>query len=241
MELNAQAKVGEIVSDNFRTARIFEEFGIDFCCGGNISIEEACVRSEVDLQTLLPKLEELVNLSDPDSSYINSLDLDELCDYIERRHHSYVREHIHFIEQKLQKLCEVHGDHHPELFEVRELFNGAALNLSRHMQKEEEELFPYISQLTIQKNEGNGTTQAGGKILPTIGELEDEHQVEGERFRKISYITSSYNTPADGCHTYRVCYQELGEFEKDLHRHIHLENNILFIKAMKMEQEIMGR
>ncbi len=238
MEINAQTKIGDIVKTNFRTARIFEENGIDFCCGGAISLEEACSKSDVDIHTLLPSLEEMVVVNDPDSKYMNGLELDELCDYIEKRHHSYIREHSPFIQQKLQKLCDVHGDHHQELFEVKQLFDGAAGNLSAHMQKEELVLFPYIRQMIKKKKGGNGARITSGGILQPISQMEEEHQIEGERFRKISSLTSSYTTPPDGCNTYRITYQELNEFEKDLHRHIHLENNILFVKAQQLEREL---
>jgi regulator of cell morphogenesis and NO signaling len=236
MELNADVKVGDIVRNNFKTARIFEANSIDFCCGGDISLKDACARSNGDVQTLLLQLEEVVVSGDPDSDFINTMEPDELCAYIEKRHHVYVREHIPFIEQKLQKLCEVHGEHHPELFEVKELFEGAASNLSMHMQKEEEVLFPYIRRLSLQKRKAKGPGKVSGGMLPTIGELEEEYQVERERFRKISSISSSYTPPSDACHTYQVTYEELREFEKDLHRHIHLENNILFVKARDLEQ-----
>jgi regulator of cell morphogenesis and NO signaling len=238
MEINAMTKIGDIVKTNFRTARIFEENGIDFCCGGAISLEEACSKSDVDIHTLLPSLEEMVAASDPDSKYMNGLELDELCDYIEKRHHSYIREHTPFIQQKLQKLCDVHGDHHPELFEVKQLFDGSAGNLSAHMQKEELVLFPYIRQMIKKKKSGNGDRITSGVILQPISQMEEEHQIEGERFRKISSLTSTYTTPPDGCNTYRITYQELNEFEKDLHRHIHLENNILFVKAQQLEKEL---
>ncbi|MDF1576245.1 MAG: iron-sulfur cluster repair di-iron protein [Bacteroidales bacterium] len=241
MEINAHSKIGDIVKTNFRTARIFEENSIDFCCGGNISLEEACSRSNVDLHTLLPSLEEMVAANDPDSKYINDLELDELCDCIEKRHHSYIREHTPFIQQKLKKLCEVHGDHHPELFELKQLFDGAAGNLSAHMQKEEMVLFPFIRQMIKQKKGEAGTRISSGGILQPISQMEEEHQIEGDRFRKISSLSSSYTTPPDGCNTYRISYQELDEFEKDLHRHIHLENNILFVKAQQLEQELVNR
>ncbi|MCF8224740.1 MAG: iron-sulfur cluster repair di-iron protein [Bacteroidales bacterium] len=239
MELNAHTKVGDIVKTNFRTARIFEEHGIDFCCGGSISLEESCSKSDVDIHVLLSELEEMVAVSDPDSGYINGLELDELCDYIEKQHHTYIREHTPFIQQKLQKLCDVHGEHHPELFEVKKLFDGAAENLSTHMQKEEQVLFPYIRQMVKQKKGEDGTRITTGGILQPISQMEEEHQVEGDRFKEISSLTSTYTTPPDGCNTYRITYQELNEFEMDLHRHIHLENNILFVKAQQLEEELI--
>lgn len=241
MEINTNTSVGEIVKANFKTAQIFDKNKIDFCCNGGVSLEEACEKSKVDINLLVPELEALVALNDPDSTYIDGLELDELCDYIEKRHHSYVSENIPFLQEKLQKLCDVHGDHHPELFEIKELFAGASENLSAHMKKEELILFPYIRKMVKHKKEGLDTKDELGKAKETIETLDDEHQTEGERFVKISNLTSSYTCPPDGCRTFQVTYQTLKDFENDLHRHIHLENNILFKKALVLEDELINK
>lgn len=238
MDIKADTRIGDIVKENFRTAQVFEKNKIDFCCGGGISLEEACKKSDTDISELLPELESLVMSNDPDSKYINSLELDELCDYIEKRHHSFVNENLPFLQQKLDKLCDVHGDNHPELFEVRDLFAGAAGNLSSHMKKEELVLFPYIRKMVKIKNKGLTTDENFGNAKSAIDVMEDEHQAEGERFEKISELTSDYTCPPDGCNTFRVTYQTLNDFEEDLHRHIHLENNILFKKALVLEKEL---
>ena len=183
----------------------------------------------------------MVVTNDPDSKYINSLELDALCDYIEKRHHTFVNENLPFLQQKLEKLCNVHGSNHPELFEVKELFDGSAKNLSAHMKKEELILFPYIRKMVRFKNEGLNTTSEFGEANTTIDLMEDEHQAEGERFGKIASLTSDYACPPDGCNTYRVTYQTLYDFEQDLHRHIHLENNILFVKALALEKELINK
>ena len=237
MQINTNTSVGDIVKANFKTAQIFDKNKIDFCCGGGISLEEACKNSEVDINLLVPELEALVALNDPDSKYIDGLELNELCDYIEKRHHTYVSETIPFLQVKLQKLCDVHGENHPELFEIKELFGGAAENLSAHMKKEEEILFPYIRKMVKYKKEGLNAKSEFGEAKNTIDLMHEEHTTEGERFEKISKLTSSYTCPPDGCGTYQVSYQTLKDFEKDLHRHIHLENNILFKKALILETE----
>jgi len=239
MEININTSVGEIVKANFKTAQIFNKHNIDFCCGGGISLDEACKKSKVDINQLVPELEALVQLNDPDSKYIDALELNELCDYIEKRHHTYVNENIPFLQQKLHKLCDVHGANHTELFEVKELFDGAAQNLSAHMKKEELILFPYIRKMAKYKNEGGNLKM--GDAIATIDLLNEEHLTEGERFEKISALTSSYTCPPDGCGTYRVTYQTLKDFENDLHRHIHLENNILFKKALLLETELIKK
>ncbi len=238
MQITGNSIVGEIVRANYRAAQIFEENNIDFCCGGNISIEEACKRSGAERSALLGRLTELLGTEDPDSRYIEGLPLDLLSDYIVERHHKYVAEKGPFIQQKLLKLCNVHGVNHPELFEVKELFDQAVGNLTMHMKKEELILFPYIGRMITFKNSGTGTPAEFGHVLHPINVMREEHQAEGDRFMKISAITNNYRTPDDGCSTYEVTYRNMEEFEKDLHRHIHLENNILFPKAIELEKEL---
>lgn len=240
MELNRKTRVGDVVKDNFRAAQIFDKNKIDFCCGGGISIEEACEKFEVNLNELLNDLELVIHTNDPDSKYINSLELNELCDYIEKRHHAYVVENIPFLQQKLEKLCNVHGSNHPELFEVKELFDGASHNLTNHLYKEEQILFPYIRQLASAKKEQALDISGLGKAKAIIAEMDEEHQTEGNRFAQIASLTSNYACPPDGCNTYRVTYQTLKDFEQDLHRHIHIENNILFLKALELEKVLIN-
>ena len=241
MEINIDTSVGEIVKANFKTAQIFDKNKIDFCCGGGISLDEACKKSNIDINQLVPELDALVKQSDPDSKYIDGLELNELCDYIEKRHHTYASENIPFLQQKLQKLCDVHGENHSELFEIKELFEGAAENLNVHMKKEEQILFPLIRKIAEQNNnELNGSFEAG-ELKLNIDLLDEEHHTEGERFEKISTLTSSYTCPPDGCGTYQVTYKTLKDFENDLHRHIHLENNILFKKVLILENKLINK
>jgi regulator of cell morphogenesis and NO signaling len=241
MEINANTSVGEIVKANFKTAQIFDKNKIDFCCGGGISLKEACNNSNVDFNQLVPELEAIVSLSDPDSKYIDGLELNELCDYIEKRHHTYVSENLPFLQVKLQKLCDVHGENHPELFEIKVLFEGASENLSAHMKKEEEILFPYIRKMVKYKKEELNAKGEIGQAKNTIDLMHKEHTTEGERFEKISKLSASYTCPPDGCGTFQVTYQTLKDFENDLHKHIHLENNILFKKALILEAEIINK
>ncbi len=238
MEINRETRIGDIVKENYKTARVFDKNGIDFCCGGGISLAQACEKSNTDMNALLPELEALVVLRDPDSVYLNSLELDELCTYIEKRHHAYVKEHIPFLQQKLRKLCDVHGQNHPELFELMELFEDAAGNLSAHLQKEELILFPSIRKMMKFNSENKGSNSGYGKVEKAIEKLDAEHQIEGERFEKISSLSNQYTCPPDGCNTFKITYQTLKDFEQDLHRHIHLENNVLFKKAIALEQEL---
>ncbi len=241
MDINKNTIVGDIVKANFKTAQIFDKNGIDFCCGGGISLGEACKKSNLDIDLLVPELEILVQLNDPDSKYIDGLELDQLCDYIEKRHHSYVSENIPFLQEKLQKLCDVHGENHTELFEIKQLFDGAAENLSAHMKKEELMLFPYIRKMVLSKGNKNSGKGEFGHASQMIAVMDAEHQTEGVRFEKISALSSSYTCPPDGCSTFQITYQTLKDFEIDLHRHIHLENNILFKKALILESEFLNK
>ncbi|MFC2090773.1 hemerythrin domain-containing protein, partial [Bacteroidota bacterium] len=156
-------------------------------------------------------------------------------------HHTYVSENIPFLQVKLQKLCDVHGENHPELFEIKELFDGAAKNLSAHMKKEEEVLFPYLRKMAKYKKDGIHAKSNFGEAKKIIDLMHEEHTIEGERFEKISKLSSSYNCPPDGCGTFQVTYQSLKDFENDLHRHIHLENNILFKKALILKGDIINK
>lgn len=239
MEINSKTIIGDIVRVNFKAAQVFEKNRIDFCCGGQITLSEACNKSDTDMNELIPELELLVQLNDPDSKYLDGLELDALSEYVVKRHHTYVSENIPFLKEKLHKLCEVHGPEHSELFDVAKLFSEGAENLTMHMQKEENILFPYIVKLVQMKKSGNIEPNAVGGVMDPINVMIAEHQVEGERFEKISQISQNYTPPADGCNTYQVTYKILHEFEQDLHRHIHIENNILFKKAEELEKELM--
>ncbi len=239
MEINSNTMVGEIVRENFKTAQIFDKKGIDFCCGGAISLEQACADSKIDLNEIVPEIEAILQVNDPDSTYMDGLSLDELTEYIEKRHHTYVNDNLLFIQQKLQKLCEVHGENHPELFEIKSHFFEASGNLTLHMKNEELVLFPYVKAL-VQFKDGEGEKpQSFGKVKETIDQMIGEHEAEGERFEMMSQLSNNYTCPPDGCTTFQVTYQSLKDFEKDLHRHIHLENNLLFKKVVVLESELL--
>ncbi len=238
MKITLDTKVGEIVRTNFSTARIFEAHNIDFCCGGNISLNDAAKKEGINTSKLVVELNTALQKKDKDSDIIESLSLAGLCDHIVSTHHTYINEAIPFLQQKLQKLSEVHGENHPEIFEVKASFMEAAAKLAAHMKEEESVLFPHIRQLEKNRIEGGARPANMGLAMSAIRQMEAEHQVEGERFLKLSEITNNYSVPPDGCSTFEVTYKTLGEFEKDLHRHIHLENNVLFPKAVKLEKVI---
>jgi len=236
MNITDENKIGELVAQNYRTATVFKRHKIDFCCKGNRSLKEVTDDKKIDLNALLQELSDVVNQNDSVSADFNTWDLDLLADYIEKKHHRYVEEHIPMLQQYLHKLCRVHGDRHPELIEINEHFNQCATALTAHMKKEELVLFPYIRKM-VKSRQTHETLQAPhfGTVENPVRMMMHEHDVEGERFRTIAQLSNQYTPPEDACNTYRVTYNLLQEFENDLHLHIHLENNILFPKAVEME------
>jgi len=235
---NAQRPVGQFVAEDYRTAAIFSNYGIDFCCKGHKTLEEVCNKKKIDVFQLLAELEAQLNSKTDQSIDYKSWPVDLLVDYIEKKHHRYVEEKAPVLRQFLDKLCRVHGERHPELFEINELFTASVGELAAHMKKEELILFPFIKKMVAAVLNKSSIEQPHfGTVENPIAMMMEEHDNEGERFRKIAQITNNYTPPTDACNTYRVTFAMLDEFEKDLHLHIHLENNILFPKAIKLEQQ----
>lgn len=233
----ATTKVGKIVAQNFKTAKVFTDHSIDFCCNGGISLNQACENQKVDLNAIIDELK--AALAIPGMDNYGVMCMDELVDYIENIHHTYVRNTMPALLTYLKKIAQVHGEEHPELLVVRDLFEQSAKELISHMQKEEQVLFPYIKAMAnAEKAKFSLSAPHFGNVKNPITVMEQEHQNEGDRFKKIAALTNQYTTPKDGCQTYRVAFSMLQEFEQDLHKHIHLENNILFPKAMKAFESI---
>jgi len=241
MSITKENIIGEIVTKDYRTAAVFEKFGLDFCCNGNRTVEAASREAGVDPEKLI---QEIAQLPQADTTVINydSWPLDLLADYIEKKHHRYVTEKIPVLQGYLDKISRVHGDRHPELHEIKELFTGCAGELSAHMKKEELMLFPFIRKMVEATHSGTTSLTAPfGTVQNPVRSMMHEHDAEGERFRKIAALSNQYTPPADGCNTYHITFALLKEFEDDLHLHIHLENNILFPKAVALEQQLAGK
>lgn len=238
MENLRTQSIGKFVANDYRTAAVFQQYGIDFCCRGGKSINEVCDNKKISADELLAKLNEVSKQTSDQITDYKSWDLDLLADYIEKKHHRYVEKTIPVLKQFLEKLCKVHGKDHPELFEINDHFIISAGELTTHMKKEELMLFPYIKKMSALKNEPGKTLKTGeGSVQNPINMME-EHSAEGDRFRKISELSDNFKAPADGCTTYNVTFEMLKEFETDLFMHIHLENNILFPGAIKLEEEL---
>ncbi|HTO15292.1 MAG TPA: iron-sulfur cluster repair di-iron protein [Edaphocola sp.] len=236
MSISKETIVGDLVAKDYRTASVFGRNGIDFCCNGNRSIEEACKADALNPEELVAELQEVSKENQGGSIDYQSWPIDLLADYIEKKHHRYVESKGAEIIPYLDKIANVHGDNHPELFEVQSMFKESIGELAAHMKKEELLLFPYVRKMVQAKNSNIDKVPAPfGTVQNPIRNMMHEHDGEGERFRKISALTNNYTVPEDGCNSYKVTLAMLQEFEQDLHLHIHLENNILFPKSIEME------
>ncbi|MBP7848906.1 MAG: iron-sulfur cluster repair di-iron protein [Lentimicrobiaceae bacterium] len=240
MELDPNVFVSEVVSQNFQAADVFSRHGIDFCCGGHISLEQAARKSGTDVSALIVELNDVMKEPDRESDLFRRLAPDELCRYIVDVHHTYVRTNIMTNSDYLSRIVMAHGDRHPELETVQRLFQVCAVALTTHMQKEEVVLFPFISRLVKARHLNEKIPEMSLQHIENpMSVMEAEHDEEGRRFREISRLTQGYSTPSDACNTYRVAMQKLQDFEQDLHRHIHLENNILFPAARLLAKEVL--
>jgi regulator of cell morphogenesis and NO signaling len=231
----ADTRVRDIVNQDFRAAALFETRGIDFCCGGGKTLAEACAAAGADGATVLL---ELASLGEPEPAAprFASWEPDFLTKYIEANHHAYVLGAIETIRTHTRKVAEKHGANHPEVVEIARLFEGVAQELTHHMMKEEHILFPFIRDLAVQARAGRPLPPSPfGTVRNPIRMMEMEHESAGAAMRRIRDLSTQFAPPPDACATYRVSYQELQEFERDLHQHIHLENNILHPRAIALE------
>lgn len=240
MEITEQSIIGKIVAENYRYANVFEAAEIDFCCNGNRTIQEVCQYANITSENLIKQLSEVSALAAQDVIDHQSWPLDRLVDYIEKKHHRYVETQTLTILPLLNKIANVHKENHPELGEVENLFKQSAEGLSMHMKKEELILFPYIRKMVkTDYFSNNNTAPYFGTVQNPITMMQHEHDAEAEVFKKIAALTLNYTPPADACTTYRATLYFLKDFETDLHLHIHLENNIVFPRAIELEKSYL--
>lgn len=233
--------IKSIVTNNYRAAAVFEKYSLDFCCKGGVTIDQACSDKHVDAVSVYTDLAQLANDSRGDIPHFAEWPIDELIDYIVNVHHNYVREATPLISAHTQKVAAVHGNNHPEVMAIARHFEAVAAELKSHMMKEERMLFPYFKALVgAKRGEGTFTPPSFGSAQSPILIMEAEHQAAGDELYAIRSKSDNYIPPKDACTTYRVSFKELQQFEQDLHQHVHLENNILFPKAIALERELMA-
>jgi regulator of cell morphogenesis and NO signaling len=241
MENISQKLIKDMVTEDFRTAAVFEKYSIDFCCGGKKPLDAACMEQGVNVADVLADLDTLDRVSAPAGSRFAEWDLDRLAEHIVQNHHQYLRRIIPTLSAHTEKIARVHGANHPELLPIAEQFAAVANELMSHMMKEERMLFPFISHLAGSKRDGSTPQRPPFQTLRNpIRMMEAEHQSAGDALAFIRKTSKNFTVPQDGCTTYRVTFQELEEFERDLHQHVHLENNILFPKAIELEGSLLG-
>jgi regulator of cell morphogenesis and NO signaling len=233
MTVTANETVSEIVAANPSSARIFERYGIDFCCGGNRPLAEACAEKGLSVEQFSRQL------MDADAPVAardwRETPLAELIDHIVGKHHLYLRAEMPEIERKLHKVIEAHGDRHGEtLSALRQVFAALKAELSEHMMKEEHILFPMIRRMETTSS----LAMPPGAINHPIRVMEHEHASAGQALAEMRRLTGAYQPPQDACNTFRVLYRQMEELESDLHIHIHLENNILFPRAAELETSL---
>jgi len=238
MSVTMEKTVRELALEQPGAARVFESFGIDYCCGGKQSLEQACRAASVPVDKVIDALEVAQHSGNATTSHINwrAVPLADVISHIKNTHHKYTREEIARLGPLFDKVCSVHGERHPELFELRGTFQGLAQELTTHMMKEEMILFPYMERMEESVIQKEPILPAPfGTVQNPVAMMEHEHDSAGSALRTLRATSNGYTAPPDGCVTYQTLYKTLAEFEADLHQHIHLENNILFPRAIALE------
>ena len=229
--------LGEIVKKDLRNAEVFKRLGLDFCCGGKKSLEKACKEKGLDMQQVKAELEKACKVSSALPSHdFNSWSITFLTDYIVNVHHAYVNQNMPMLQDLSNKVSEHHGKTHHELWEINNKVEEMINELKVHMKKEEQILFPYIKQLESSKINGQVPPHSFGTIIQPISVMENDHDIVGKLAEDIRALTDNYTLPQNACNSYALLFKKLEDFENDLHLHIHLENNILFPKAIEMEK-----
>lgn len=239
--LSKTRTVRELAVEIPNATRVFERLGIDYCCGGGKSLQDACTQAQVSVDEVLRTLEQGAvpdKSAGEEDSDLNQLALKELAEHIVNKHHAYVRQEVPRIQKLLAKVVAVHGKHHPELAVVQQHMGTVSAELTSHMRKEEMVLFPYIKGLEEAAGAGRRVPRPPfGTIRNPVRMMELEHEAAGDVLEQISKASSDYTPPAEACFSYKTLYAALKEFAEDLHQHVHLENNILFPRAIALEEK----
>ncbi len=236
-EIYRESAIGDVVARDLRTATVFSRHGIDFCCGGRRTVEDACVAAHLDPDKVVADLR-AVGEEPKAPGDLTTWTAARLIDRIVARHHTYVRAQAPVIIGYLEKLVTKHGERHSELGRVAAIFKDVSDELVQHMDKEERILFPAIAQMAEGHLQGSAPDAFARHINQPIAVMEDEHDWAGNQLALMRTLTHGYEVPPDGCATYKACYVALDLFEQDLHQHVHLENNVLFPLALRLSEGV---
>lgn len=233
--------IREIAVAEPATTRVFEEYKIDYCCGGGKSFADACSAAGVAPQVVTEKIDAVLGRSIEMREAPEQKSASELIQYIIDKHHVFTRTELTRLSALAEKVAGKHGDNHPELREIRDAFGILANDLMTHMAKEEMVLFPYIERLDIAARKSLPVPFAPfGSVNNPIRMMCTEHEEAGNILRKMRALSEDYTVPADACPSFRALYFGLNEIELDLHQHIHLENNVLFHRAVELEKKALS-
>jgi regulator of cell morphogenesis and NO signaling len=231
--------LAQIVNSNHQAASVFEKYHLDFCCKGKRSLEQACSEQQLAISEVTADLKNIFTKDNHVSIDFEKMDLIQLADYIVQTHHAYVKNEMPQIYAYLHKVSSKHGERHPELYKIFQTFSAVKEEMEGHMKKEELILFPRIKELEKLANNENANLQLNITYLQSpITVMEQEHDHAGNLLNDIRILSNDYTPPQDACTTYRLSFAALKAFELDLHQHVHLENNILFPKAIETFRDL---
>lgn len=229
--ITLETTIGELVRAVPARARIFENLGIDYCCGGKKPLAEVCRARNLDPTTVVAMLTALDGAADAPNGNPDAMSLAELCDHIERAHHDWLREELPRLDFMTRKVAAVHGDHEPRLHEIRRTFEAFQSEMVSHLREEEEQVFPTIRKLEAAKE---GKAAAVAEFKATFAKLEAEHDRAGEALTRFAELSDRYTPPDWACNTFRAMLDTLARLERNTHQHVHKENNVLFPRALSL-------
>ncbi|KIH77296.1 regulator of cell morphogenesis and NO signaling [Geoalkalibacter ferrihydriticus] len=234
-EKNGNMTIGALVAEDYRIADVFEKHGIDFCCGGQATLAATCQENDLDLTKILQEMETVKKEPIGRSENFATWSLPFLIDYIVNTHHAYLKENDAHIVAYARKIAEVHRVHHPEVIEIATIFAKIADDMAVHLKAEEEVFFPAVKRVDTAVSSGQDPQSDDRALIKSeLTKLHREHEQIGDAIHKIRHLAADYAIPEDACNTFVITYKKLKEFEDDLHKHVHLENNILFLKAAQL-------
>lgn len=237
--INSETTVREVALQMPESTRLFERLKIDYCCGGNQPLADACASAGLDVDALVEMLGEVTRTNDTTELDFQNTPLNDLIEHIVNTHHVFTKSEMDRLEALTDKVVGAHGENHPELLQLCEFLKVLCADLRPHMFKEEQVLFPYIVSMTRAADRNLRAPFAPfGTVNNPVRMMMKEHDIAGQILRELRTLTSDYKVPPDACISYRTLYEALENFEKDLHQHIHLENNILFPKALDLETSL---
>lgn len=232
--------LAKIVTENHKTAAVFEKYHLDFCCKGKRTLKEACVENKVNPADVLMDIERIIEAKTDETPDPTEMSLTQLADYVIKTHHNYVQRELPLIHGYLQKVSSKHGERHPELYKIFELFSAIKEEMEMHMHKEEAVLFPRITEVEKLVSQNALPQMSISFISAPVSVMEQEHEHAGNLMEEIRKLTENFIPPTDACTTYKLSFAALQNFEKDLHQHVHLENNILFPGAIRLIKQLLN-